>query len=334
MEKSETGFPARIGLRWGGLFWLPVLLLAILAGTLEFLAEAKKGPSPRPIVAWVFCFAAFMLPAHLLAGRWWAKRGQGRGEWAFLLAAMAHGFALLLSLVLPLAALKIWIDGAHAVATPPLPVIGAAVVVWGVFSVWMLALGTVIEWRVRRGMDVTTQAADPPNAAVHPAHTTHLRRFAMMLVPSFGVPALLCAPFVLMLYYDIGLRRSANAILSNEINAIAPRIADLRDMERVKSSLLARKQIVEHLETTAPGNVLAVFGHMPNGVQLTRLEMKAKHLTLALRAEPSAERSVLELLAQNGFRDPQIAARPEQDDDAIEQVTIEADWMRGEVEQK
>lgn len=342
---------ARIGLRWGALFWLPILLLVLGLG-------ASFEPAPRKpyLIACLAIFAILMLLAFLLAGRRWAMRGLG-GEWSFLLTAIAQGFfAVLLSLTLPSTLMRIWLSSAHSVAAWGFPDQGFPMFVWGFCSVWMLALGAVIEWRVRRASSLAlkpfastssegapairsyeTTAPKPDDAADDASRSvqeTRLRRSAVTLIACIGVPLLLCAPVVLMLRYDIGLRKSANAILHGEINAVAPQIADLKDFESVKSRMLARQQIIRHLETTAPANVLAIFGHLPSGVQLLWLEMKDDHLALALRAESSAEPALLELLAQNGYPDPQIAARQEDDDHTVEHVTIEADRTREEVERK
>lgn len=342
---------ARIGLRWGALFWLPILLLVLGLG-------ASFEPTPRKpfLIACLAIFAILMLLAFLLAGRRWAMRGLG-GEWSFLLTAIAQGFfAVLLSLTLPFTLMRIWLSSAHSVAAWGFPDHGFPIFVWGFCSVWMLALGAVIEWRVRRALCLAQQpfastssegappirsygttATKPDDAADDASHfvqETRLRRFVVTLVSCIGVPLLLCAPVVLMLRYDIGLRKSPNAILRNEINSIAPQIVDLKDFESVKDGILARQQIIRHLQTSTPANVLAIFGHLPNGVQLLWLEMKDDHLTLALRAESSAEPALLELLAQNGYRDPQIAARLEDDDDTVEHVTIEVDRTREEVERK
>lgn len=308
----------RIGLRWGALFWLPILLLTLWDAGVTIPSSRDKPYA----IAGAAIYTLPMLPVLLLAGRRWAMRGLGNGEWAFLLTAIVQAFiAVFVSLILPVALVstRMWLIGVHALATWTVSDFNFPLIL-GLCSAWMLALGAVIEWRVRR-------------VVKRPVQGTGLRRFAAMFISSFGVPLLLCAPVVLMLQYDTRLCRNANAVLSHQIKALAPQIADLKDLERVKANLLQRKIIVEHLQTTVPADVLAIFGRLPIGVQLIWLEMKGNHLALALRAEASAEPAVLELLAQHGYRDPHVAARQE-DDDAIERVSIEADSTRGKGERK
>ena len=157
----------------------------------------------------------------------------------------------------------------------------------------------------------------------------------VVLVASLGLPALLSAPAVLMLRYDARLHRSANAILKSEIGTIRAQIPDLNDLYKVKSRLLARKQIVEQLQTYAPraAAALGVASRLPNDVQLLSLEMNEGHVALAVRCTaPSTELAVLDLLAQGGYRNLQIAARQCGGDNTVEQISIEADSSRGDTQ--
>jgi hypothetical protein len=345
-DYSKPTIPARIGLRWGALFWAPAALLVILLAGIAYFGNTVNG---KPFAFVILAIPAPPLLVLLFAGRWWATRGLGVSEWMFLMAAIAQGLALYLSILLSIAAAT-WFAGINFFAGGL--DFDSIVDPWGICSIWTLALGAVVLWRVARAEKLAHQrcvsmssdgtsavrpnemaAINPASGDARPAQVKGLGRFAVTLIASLGLPILLSAPVVLMLRYDTSLRRSANAILTSEIGTIGAQIADIKDLNKVKSRLLARKQIVEELQVNAPraANVFGIASRLPNGVQLLSLEMNEGHVALAVRcAAPSTELAILDLLAQSGYRNLQIAARQREGDDAVERISIEADSTRGD----
>jgi Tfp pilus assembly protein PilN len=177
--------------------------------------------------------------------------------------------------------------------------------------------------------DAASTAGSNETASTNPAK----RRFLVTFFASLSLPVLLSVPIVLMLRYDTGLRRNANAVLRSDIGIINAQIADISDLNKVKSNLLARKQIIEQLQLDTPraAALLGIGGRLPNDVQLLSLEMNRDHVALALRcATPSAQASVQDLLKQNGYRNVQVVARQRESDSAVERISIEADLARGD----
>jgi Tfp pilus assembly protein PilN len=151
-------------------------------------------------------------------------------------------------------------------------------------------------------------------------------RFAVACILAFGIPLLFSAPAVALLWHDTEMRRGANEVLTAQIGKVDAQIVDLKDLNKVKSQLLARKQIVEALQAYAgqAAAALDVFGHLPEGTQVLTLQADAEVAAFDLRSSPAAELGVLELLAQHGFGNLRITARHPEKDGAFERVTIEA----------
>jgi hypothetical protein len=318
---------ARIGLRWGAWFWVP-----LFAPVLFFAVVAlDRGATPANSLQ-ILAVALPALPVLLLCGRWWALRGLNVGEWAFLLAAITQGLVLFgATVLLPLAVL---FYGEHipanGVSSDDLVTFIAG---WGICSAWMLALAVLVGWRVRRATARSGAIADTVDAAATPSPGGGLRRFAQILWLSIGIPLLLAIPFVAMLRYDVNQHRDANDLLRSQIvDTVGPQIADLEDLERVKASLLVRKQILETIEPHAASaaDALAVIGTLPADVQLVSLRTHGLRIALDVRCStPNGELAVLELLARGGYRDLRIAARQRERTEPIEQISIEATSMRG-----
>ena len=151
IDDPKPTIPARIGLRWGVLFWTPCLLPVIFVVAIAFFGNTVND-KPFPFV--IFAVLASPLLVLLFAGRWWATRGLGVSEWKFLLAAIAQGLALYLSIFLALAA-AMWFDGINLFAGGL--DFESALEGWGICSVWTLALGAVVVWRVGRIVKLTDQ---------------------------------------------------------------------------------------------------------------------------------------------------------------------------------
>jgi Tfp pilus assembly protein PilN len=321
---------ARIGLRWGIVFWIPILLLALLATVLLYRGNP---PDPNSILLVFLAILAESVLILIGAGRWWGTRGLSVGDWGFLLAGMVQGLALFVS-AMATVAIVMWLDGENffepsALRESDVEAFGAC---WGTCSVWTLALGAVILWRVRRSARMAQQPGSPSRDDAS-APTNGIRRFALMLLSSLGLPLLLCAPIVLMLNYDVSLRATADILLRERIETIKAQITDTKDLYRIKSELLARKQVAEALETHAvqAADVLVVLGGLPRGLQLVSLDLHQERLALTvLCAAPATELTALDLLAHNGFHDLQILSRTREPDGVIERITIQASSIRGD----
>ena len=158
-------------------------------------------------------------------------------------------------------------------------------------------------------------------------HENGSRHFLLTLAFCLIVPLLLCGPIVLMLRYDADAHKRANSILLQQIGTVDAQIGDLKDLDKVHSQLLARKQVDEALQDSAAqtAGTVQIFGNLPRGVKLLLFTTQQNHLSLTVRCGAFAdELATLGLLAQNGYRNLRISARESQEHGTIELVTIEA----------
>jgi Tfp pilus assembly protein PilN len=321
---------AQIGRRWGVLFWLPIVLLVLVPAAINLSVYNSRG---IPYFIGALVVLSTPLLVLVFAGCWWATRGQGVGEWTFLLAALAQGLALFVSLIAAIA-IAAWGEGSLSSLGWARADLRDALIGSGICSLWTLALGAVIMWRVRRAENLAQQDSTPTSAVdddPRRASSTGLRRFAVVLISSLGIPLLLCAILVLLLHYDASHRDSESAILARQIATIDAQITDLKDVNRVRAQMLSRKSIVEVIQTYTLRSVdaLGLFGQLRDGVQVLSLDMREGHLVLALQCkEPASEQAILDVLAHSGYRDQRIAQRQREGDG--ERLTIEASSIRGD----
>lgn len=327
---------ARIGLRWGAWFWTPCVLVAVFA----ILASANHAPGAP--AAWQI--ALWLLPPLLVlmvCGRWWATRGLRVGEWTLLVATIVQGLVLFgVTVLLPFALVM---RGETSPAWSSADVTPFATG-WGICSAWMLLLATLVGWRVRRaelrasrsaaGATVTPGIASDIAIATPESPPGAARPFAHDLFSSIGIPLLLAVPFVAVLSYDAHQRHAANTLLQRQItDDVEPRIADLKDLNRVKSTVLVREQMLRVMEPDAAsaGDALAAAFALPAGVQLVSMRTRGEFLALDARcAVPDAEQSLQAFLLQSGYRDVRVVSHQHQGDDPIDVVSIEATSSRGD----
>ncbi len=86
-------------------------------------------------------------------------------------------------------------------------------------------------------------------------------------------------------------QQARNAYLENEIKALDARIAEIRELEQRKASLLARMNIIEQLQTSRP-EIVHLFEELvttlPDGVHLTSLAQTGSNLEIKGVAQSSA----------------------------------------------
>jgi type IV pilus assembly protein PilN len=84
---------------------------------------------------------------------------------------------------------------------------------------------------------------------------------------------------------------SRNAYLQTEIKQVDQRIAKIKDLEKVRSQLLARKQIIEQLQSNR-SQMVHLFDELvktiPDSVRLTSMKQTGQSLSLAGVAQSNA----------------------------------------------
>jgi len=117
------------------------------------------------------------------------------------------------------------------------------------------------------------------------------REFYMMLLAS-GVGALF-ALFALIGWMGarIDTQDERNAYLQNEIKGLDKQIEEIKELDKTKSQLLTRKQIIEQLQSNR-SQMVHLFDEMvktiPDGVRLTTMKQVGDILTLEGVAESNA----------------------------------------------
>jgi type IV pilus assembly protein PilN len=117
------------------------------------------------------------------------------------------------------------------------------------------------------------------------------REFYMMLLASGVVGVLALFALIGWMGARIDSQQDRNAFLQNEIKALDKEIEEIKELDKTKSQLLTRKQIIEQLQSNR-SQMVHLFDEMvktiPDGVRLTSLKQAGDILTLEGMAESNA----------------------------------------------
>jgi len=117
------------------------------------------------------------------------------------------------------------------------------------------------------------------------------REFYMMLAASAVVALLAVAAAYGWMDARIDSQNQRNAYLTNEIKALDKQIEEINELDKTKSQLLTRKQIIEQLQSNR-SQMVHLFDEMvktiPDGVRLTTMKQAGDVLTLEGVAESNA----------------------------------------------
>jgi type IV pilus assembly protein PilN len=117
------------------------------------------------------------------------------------------------------------------------------------------------------------------------------QQFAVVTAGSAVVAALLV--FLAHMQMDglIGNQNQRNQFLNNEIAALDRKIATISELEKTKSALLARMDIIQQLQHSRPQSVHLMDQlvlTLPDGVYLNRISQEGSGLTLSGVAQSNA----------------------------------------------
>lgn len=116
------------------------------------------------------------------------------------------------------------------------------------------------------------------------------REFYMMLAASAVAAVLVVLGAVYWMGERIDNQNARNAYLEKQIKGLDEQIEKIKDLERTRSQLLARKQIIEDLQSNR-SQMVHLFDQLaktiPDGARLTALKQSGESLTLEGVAESS-----------------------------------------------
>ena len=89
----------------------------------------------------------------------------------------------------------------------------------------------------------------------------------------------------------ISTQKARNALLNKEIKALDKQIAQIKELEKTKESLISRMEIIQDLQRSRP-SIVHLFDELvktiPGGVYLTSLEQKGKTIVVKGKAQSNA----------------------------------------------
>jgi type IV pilus assembly protein PilN len=117
------------------------------------------------------------------------------------------------------------------------------------------------------------------------------REFYMMLAASAVIACIVVAAAFGWMDARIDNQNERNAYLTKEIKALDKQIEEINELDKTKSQLLTRKQIIEQLQSNR-SQMVHLFDEMvktiPDGVRLTTMKQAGDVLTLEGVAESNA----------------------------------------------
>lgn len=133
---------ARVGIRFGLLFGMPFVLIAVLGLVASVLAETRFPFESLPVLAFFLALGY----AHCVCGWWWAMKTRRGVAW-FLLTGVVMGTVLTLAVFGLIFMLITASSGFHP---PSFSGAGSALaIVIPVVIAWLTLMGALVRWRIR-----------------------------------------------------------------------------------------------------------------------------------------------------------------------------------------
>jgi len=117
------------------------------------------------------------------------------------------------------------------------------------------------------------------------------KQFAVMSVLIMILAAAIVGLIHIQMGAKIDYQLSRNNFISNEISKLDDQIAEIKDLQKVRRSLLERMEVIQDLQTARPSIVhlfTEIVGTVPNGVYLETLNQTGGNLVMSGQAESNA----------------------------------------------
>ncbi len=137
------------------------------------------------------------------------------------------------------------------------------------------------------------------------------KQFAVMAVLTMILAAAIVGLIHIQMSGKIDYQLSRNGFVSNEISKLDDQIAEIKDLRKVRRSLLERMEVIQDLQTARPSIVhlfTEIVGTVPNGVYLENLNQGGGTLVMSGQAESNARVSTYMRNLSNSewFKDPNL----------------------------
>ena len=137
------------------------------------------------------------------------------------------------------------------------------------------------------------------------------KQFAVMAVLTMILATAIVGLIHIQMAGKIDYQLSRNSFVSNEISKLDDQIAEIKDLKKVRRSLLERMEVIQDLQTARPSIVhlfTEIVGTVPNGVYLEKLNQGAGNLVVSGQAESNARVSTYmrNLSNSDWFKDPNL----------------------------
>ena len=117
------------------------------------------------------------------------------------------------------------------------------------------------------------------------------KQFAVMAILTITLSAAIVGLIHIQMAGKIDYQLSRNSFVSNEISKLDNQIAEIKDLRKVRRSLLERMDVIQDLQTARPSIVhlfTEIVGTVPNGVYLESLNQGEGNLVISGQAESNA----------------------------------------------
>ena len=137
------------------------------------------------------------------------------------------------------------------------------------------------------------------------------KQFMTLLVLSMILAAAIVGLIHFQMNGKIAYQNSRNSVLSKEISKLDNEIAEIKELQKVRKSLVERMDIIQNLQASRP-SIVHLFTELvttvPNGVFLKTLEQTKDSLKLTGEAESNARVSsyMRNLSGSDWLKDPNL----------------------------
>ena len=117
------------------------------------------------------------------------------------------------------------------------------------------------------------------------------KEFAVMTVLTVILAAAIVGLIHIQMSAKIDYQLSRNTFVSNEISKLDKQIEEIKDLRKVRRSLLERMEVIQDLQESRPSIVhlfSEIVGTVPNGVYLESLAQNSGNLLINGQAESNA----------------------------------------------